>query len=72
MAAVRRRIRVPRPFKNRLCLALIPEAHWSERWVGLSYRHQRCQRLQNHAGPHRSWSRQWNDESTVSVFRGKT
>ena len=50
-------------FKNALCLAMIPEAsnpfndglHW------VPVRDKFCQRKRGHKGPHRSWSREWNE-----------
>ena len=58
-----------RPFKNKLCLRLIPEAAYSEGWLGLSYRHKRCQRRNGHDGLHRTRSREWPDGATVSRVR---
>jgi hypothetical protein len=57
------------PFKNALCLEEIPEAVPSRDWIGLSYRHRRCQRKARHAGPHRSWSREWEEGAGESRRR---
>ncbi len=53
-------------FKNALCLEAIPE-HWPG--TGQSSRHSRCQRLDNHEGSHRSWSREGRDGDTESTNR---
>ncbi len=55
-------------FKNALCLLAIPE-DWSG--CGLSIRHCCCQRLNGHAGPHRSWSREWEGGDQESRVRSK-
>lgn len=54
-----------RAFKNALCLASIPEYDYS----GQSYRHCLCQRRGTHKGPHRSWSREWNEGDVESRAR---
>jgi len=59
-------------FKNALCLAMIPEAsnpfNYGLRWVPM--RNRFCQRLRGHKGPHRSWSREWNEGEKESRLRG--
>ena len=55
-------------FKDALCMKPIPGADYS----GLSVRHRYCQRRDKHKGPHRSWSREWNDGDDTSRLRGKT
>jgi hypothetical protein len=57
------------PFKNALCLEGIPECVSWGRALGLSTRHRHCQRKDKHKGPHRSWSREWNDGDEESKWR---
>ena len=62
-------IRGQREFKNALCLTLIPEGVGGEGWIGLSYRHKRCQRHRGHKPPHRTRSREWSDGDKDSRAR---
>lgn len=55
-------------FKNALCLKQIPEADYGHR-VGMGARHSRCQRKSGHDGPHRSWSREWENGDEASVYQ---
>lgn len=61
--------RTKAPFRNALCLRPIPEGLSSSGWIGLSHRHRVCQRKAGHPGPHRSWSRQWNEGDEKSRAR---
>jgi len=56
------------PFRNALCLRTIPEDEPTA-WTGLAHRHRVCQRKSGHPGPHRSWSREWNEGDRESRAR---
>jgi hypothetical protein len=56
-------------FKNALCLAEVPECREWGRLCGWSCRYRRCQRKRGHRGPHRSWSREWDDGEKESRKR---
>jgi hypothetical protein len=57
------------PFKSALCIRSIPECIFGLAGLLLSVRHRHCQRRNNHKGPHRSWSREWDDGDKESKER---